>query len=186
MEIKGIYFVGKAGAGKTFCSTYLQEKYGFVPSKFAHPVYGIAQNYFNMKGKDRKLLQVIGTDVGREIINPNIWVERFFQDIDIVTETYKRLYNKEVKFVSDDCRFINEHQLLKEMGWTGIYLDVPDEIRIKRLTGRDGDAQVSTLNHISETGIDAFKNDLITVDSSGTLDQTYKNIEEVLSQFSSK
>lgn len=182
MDYKGVYFVGQAGAGKTYCAKYLQDKYGFIPSKFAHPVYMLAREYFGMKGKDRQLLQVIGTDVGREIISPNIWVERFAQDIDIVVETYRRLHNKEVQFVSDDVRFQNEHELLKEMGFVGIYLNVPDEIRITRLAGRDGTAQVETLQHISETGMLAFKDDLIQVDSSKSLEETYVNIDAALAQ----
>lgn len=179
-KINGVYFVGQAGAGKTYCANYLREKYGFIPSKFALPVYSLAEFYFGMKAKDRKLLQFIGTDVGRELISPNIWAERFAQDIEIVQETAKRLYNKDVKFVSDDVRFLNEHELLKEMGWTGIFLAVPEEVRIKRLTGRDGDAQVGALQHVSETGLEAFKHELIQVDSSGTLEETYKNIEKAL------
>ena len=179
-QLPSVYFVGKAGAGKTYSANYLKEKYHFVQSKFAYPVYNLAYNYFDMKGKDRKLLQFIGTDVGRASIRDNIWVDRFKEDIQIVQETYKRLYNKHIHFVSDDVRFPNEHQALRELGWLGIFLDSPDDIRVRRLTGRDGDAQVNTLNHCSETSIDLFKHELIQVDSSGSLDETYANIERVL------
>ena len=179
-ELPSVYFVGKAGAGKTYSANYLKEKYYYVQSKFAYPVYNLAYNYFDMKGKDRKLLQFIGTDVGRTSIRDSIWVDRFKEDMKIVQETYNRLFNKHIHFVSDDVRFPNEHQALKDMGWLGIFLDTPDDIRVRRLTGRDGDAQVNTLNHCSETSIDIFKHELIQVDSSGSLDETYANIEEVL------
>lgn len=179
-ELPSVYFVGKAGAGKTYSANYLKEKYHYVQSKFAYPVYNLAYNYFDMKGKDRRLLQFIGTDVGRTSIRDSIWVDRFKEDMRIVQETNKRLFNKHIHFVSDDVRFPNEHQALKDMGWLGIFLDSPDDIRVRRLTGRDGDAQVNTLNHCSETSIDLFKHDLIQVDSSGSLDETYANIEQVL------
>lgn len=182
-HLPSVYFVGKAGAGKTYSANYLKEKYHYVQSKFAYPVYNLAYNYFDMKGKDRGLLQLIGTDIGRRNIRDSIWVDRFKEDIRIVQETYKKLNGEHIRFVSDDVRFPNEHQALKEMGWLGIYLDVADSIRIRRLTGRDGDAQVNTLNHCSETSIDLFKNELIHVDSSGSLDETYANIEEVLKGF---
>ena len=179
-DIKGVYFVGKAGAGKTYSANYLIEIYDFIQSKFAFPVYGIAHDYFKMEGKDRKLLQFLGTDIGRDQINQNIWVDRFKEDIQIVTETFRNLYNKGVKFVSDDVRFSNEHEILKSMGWIGLYLDVTDEERIRRLTGRDGDAQLTTLNHSSETSIDLFKDDLIKVDANGPLEKTYQNVTNAL------
>lgn len=180
MNFPNIYFVGKAGAGKTYASAYLVKNYGYVISKFAYPVYNLAYNYFNMKEKDRKLLQFIGTDVGRNLIKDNIWIERFKEDISIVQMTQKQLYNKSISFVADDVRFKNEHKVLRVMGWLGIYLEVSDEKRIERLTKRDGTAQINTLTHSSEMGIEEFKNELIKIDSSGTLDETYENIEKIL------
>lgn len=182
-KLPSVYLVGKAGAGKTYSANYLKETYGYVQSKFAYPVYNLAYNYFGMKGKDRRLLQFIGTDIGRQGIRDSIWVDRFKEDIVMVQETYQRLYGRTVSFVSDDVRFPNEHQTLKRMGWLGIYLNVAEDIRIKRLAGRDGDAQVSTLNHCSETSVDLFKDELIQVDSSGSLEETYTNIENALREF---
>jgi dephospho-CoA kinase len=174
-----IYFCGKGGAGKSYCCNYLIQKSNYTLMKFANGVYQIAEKYFGMVNKDRLLLQMIGTDVGRTMIDENLWITRFYEDFMIVSETAKRL-NRDVKFVCDDVRFKNEHQMLKEMGWVGIYLNVPDEIRLKRLTGRDGDAQVHTLGHISETAVDEFKDELIQVDSSGSLEVTYQRLEETL------
>ena len=179
-KIPNIYFVGKAGAGKTFGAKHIIKKYGSIPSKFAYPVYNLAYNYFDMQVTDRKLLQIIGTDIGRTKVSNDIWIKRFQEDLFIVKNTYKKLYNKEIKFVSDDVRFKNEHELLKNLGWLGLYLDVSDEIRIKRLIGRDGDAQIKTLKHSSETAIDTFKDELVKVDSSGTLEETYANIDKVI------
>jgi len=178
--MKNIYFVGKAGAGKTYACNYLKEKYNYKQAKFAYPVYGIARDYFEMKNKDRKLLQTIGTDIAREKIHQDIWIDRFRQDIFIVEATSMQMGFDLPQFVSDDCRFENEHKLLKSMGWVGIYLDVTDDIRIKRLGNRDGNAQIETLNHSSETSLDNFKNDLIKIDSSGTLQQTYNQLNEFM------
>lgn len=180
MKFPNIYFVGKAGAGKTYASTYLVKTYGYIVSKFAYPVYNLAYNYFDMKGKDRNLLQFIGTDIGRNLVKDNIWVERFKEDISIVRLTYRQMYNRGVSFVADDVRFKNEHEVLKSMRWLGIYLEVSDEKRIERLVKRDGNAQINTLTHSSETAIEGFKNELVKIDSSGTLEETYENIEGVL------
>lgn len=180
MNNPNIYLVGKAGSGKTICAEYLIKNFGYTRSKMALSVYSIAQEYLGMTKKDRKLLQFLGTDVARDMIDENIWCERFLEDTWIAQETAKRLYNKEIKFVSDDVRFPNENKMLKGEKWVGIYLSVSDDIRAKRLESRDGDACLDRLNHRSETSIDLFKDELIKVDVSGSLEKSYNNLEEVL------
>jgi len=179
-KLPNVYFVGKAGSGKTYSANYLIENYGYIRAKFAFPVYNLAFDYFNMKGKNRELLQAIGTEVGRNMVDGNIWINRFKEDIFIIEHTYKSLYKMEVNLVADDVRFPNEHKLLQSMGWVGIYLDVPDDIRVKRLANRDGNAQVETLSHSSETIVDSFKDDLIKADASGTLEHMYQQIGDIL------
>jgi len=61
-----------------------------------------------------------------------------------------------------------------------IYLNVPNDLRKARLISRDGDAQEGTLNHISELEMDKFKDQCYQLDSSGSLDQTYERLEELL------
>ena len=182
MNDVNIYMVGKAGAGKTHLANYLIKKYGYNRAKMANSVYMIAEKYLDMNPdkKDRNLLQFLGTDIGRNLIDQDIWVHRFVDDVYIAQETAKGLFKKELKFVSDDIRFPNEHKALKEAGWVGIYLEVSDELRIERLTRRDGDACVDKLEHASETALDGFKDELIKVDVSGTLKQSYENLEQTL------
>jgi hypothetical protein len=181
MIVNNIYFVGKAGAGKTYATSYLIKKYGYIHCKFAYPVYNLAKNYFNMKNKDRHLLQYLGTDVARNLIDKDIWIKRFKENIKIVDTTYKKLYNKDIAFALDDCRFQNEHEVLQNLGWVGIYLSVDDTLRIKRLKKRDGDAQVNTLKHSSELEIDKFKNNVdFTIDASGTIKDTQAQIDKII------
>ena len=179
-SLPNLYLTGKAGSGKTYLANYLIEKYNYNRAKMANSVYMIAEKYLGMTKKDRNLLQYLGTDIGRNGIDQSIWVNRFVDDVWIAQETAKKLYNKELKFVSDDIRFENEHLVLQESGWIGLYLDVSDELRIKRLEGRDGDACVDKLQHVSETALDDFKDELIKVDVSGTLEQSYENLEQTL------
>ncbi len=181
-KLPNIYFVAKAGAGKTFSANFLIQKYGFEVAKFAYPVYMIAEKYFGMKEKDRKLLQVIGTDSARDNIDSEIWVKRFRQDMKIIKLTAEKMNRTVPQFVMDDCRFPNEHAILKELGFVGIYIDVPDEVRKVRLVGRDGTAQEGTLNHKSETLIDTFKKDLISVDGSGSLEMSLYNLNNILQE----
>jgi len=178
-NLPNIYFVGKCGSGKSFSAEYMIKKYDYQVAKFAYPVYMIAEKYFNMSDKDRKLLQTIGTEAGRYTIDNDIWINRFREDMTIVNKTAQLLNKPLNKFVMDDCRFPNEHQTLKALGFVGIYLDVSDDIRKKRLMDRDGKTQEETFNHPSETLIDTFKDELIKVDYSQDLYTSYKNLTEV-------
>lgn len=179
--MKSIYLCAKAGTGKSSCAEYLVKK-GYRQASFAYPVYGLAYDYFDMSRqvKDRKLLQIIGTDVGRAKDN-DVWVKRFLFDIEIVKETRKLLGLPEACFINADTRFLNEHKALQKEGWLGVYLDVDDDIRIKRLQSRDKTAQIETLNHISETALDEFKHELIQVDASGSLQKMFDNLEKAIS-----
>ena len=183
--MKNVYFVGKAGAGKTYCANYLKEHYLYKTAKFAYPVYNIAYDYFNMNKelKDRNLLQIIGTEAGREQLDNNIWVNRFLEDMAIVSYASGLLGIPYHKWVLDDCRFPNEHEALKKAGWIGIYLDVNDNIRLGRLGKRDGTKQEETLQHSSETSVDLFKHELIQLDCNGTLEETYANLEVAIEHF---
>lgn len=177
-----IFVSGKAGAGKSCICKYLVEKNGYILGKFANPVYMIAEKYFKMKEKDRQLLQIIGTDAGRDYLEKDIWVNRFLEDIEIVNETCKQLNLPEKKFIVDDVRFDNEAITLLKEGWIGIWLNVNDEIRIKRLENRDGDSQIKYLSHKSEMQMDNFKEKLYQLDVSGTLEQSYDNLENLFNK----
>lgn len=178
--MRNIYFVGKAGSGKSTYSNYLIKKYNYKLAKFAYPVYHLAEDYFGMTKKDRKLLQTIGTDIVRTKIRESYWIDLFKETIYIIEETAKRLGKELPNFVLDDCRFENEHKQLTDMGWIGIYLNTNKETRIDRLTGRDGDAQIKTLNHKTETSIDKFKEELIQFNSNIPLEIAQKRLSSLV------
>lgn len=148
-----IFFVGKAGSGKTTLASYLVKNFGYISIKFANPVYMIAEKYFNMKNKDRELLQLIGTEGGRSI-DSSIWIRRLLEDITIIERIYKlKGYGKPL-FVLDDCRFENEAMMLQQKGWTGVYLSCSDKVRYERLKNRDGYNQESFAEHSSEKEVE--------------------------------
>ncbi|MER5754333.1 hypothetical protein [Streptomyces sp. NPDC002088] len=49
----------------------------------------------------RRMLQVLGTEVGREMISQDVWVNAAFKDLD-----------EDKKYVFTDVRFVNEHQAI--------------------------------------------------------------------------
>jgi len=179
-KLPNIYFVGKCGSGKSYSAKFMIEKYNYNVAKFAYPVYMLAEKYFGMTAKDRLLLQTIGTEAGRDVIGSDLWINRFKEDMSIVKRTSEIMNIPQSKFVMDDCRFPNEHQLLKEIGFIGIYLNVPDNLRKDRLVGRDGATQEHTFNHRSETLIDTFKDELIQLDYSGSIEESYAKLNRLL------
>ena len=70
----------------------------------------------------RKLLQLIGTECGREIIHPNVWVNALFSDYKetpryIQKESSVSFYDKEFpNWIITDVRFPNEAKAIKDKG----------------------------------------------------------------------
>lgn len=83
-KIQLVLIGGRAGVGKTtaaqeLCGRLLKyDGLQVVHTAFANPIKDIAREIFHWDGnkdeKGRRLLQVIGTDAGREY-NENIWIE---------------------------------------------------------------------------------------------------------------
>lgn len=102
----------------------------------------------------RQLLQRMGTDVGRKLIDDNIWVNITLSNLD-----------KNGKYVVTDCRFPNEALAIKKMG--GLV------IRINRM----GIGPVN--NHASETSLDDFPFD-IYVDNNYDVDHLHSMMRSLL------
>lgn len=118
---------GKKRSGKDTCADYIVNKYGFVKIGFADMVreslyalnpwidgylrYADAIDTYGYEyAKDnfpevRRLLQHLGTEVGRNLIHPDVWVD---------------LLNKRLipgfNYVIPDCRMENEAQFVLDAG----------------------------------------------------------------------
>ena len=167
---------GYATAGKDTVAQILVEQFGFQRLAFADSIRDICLviNPYLSDGlrvgdlvKDygwdvakqntevRRLLQVLGTEVGRQIFDEDVWVDALFQKVDP---------NK--KYVITDVRFANEAECIKEYG---------EVWRVNR-------AGVDPINeHISETQLDDYEFDYV-INNDGTFDdlknKVIKYIEE--------
>ncbi len=116
-----IGILGRMGSGKTsLANEFIKQCPYFVRLAFADKVKQIASELFQMKYKDRRLLQNIGGKM-REI-NPDVWANY--------------VINKAKGFshvVVDDVRYENEVTKLREAGFTIIYLDIDRETQLNRL-----------------------------------------------------
>jgi len=116
-----IGLIGKAQAGKDTVGAYLVEHYGYKRIALADKVKEIAIEQFGWDGqkdeKGRRLLQLIGTEVGRGY-NLDIWVRHL--DTKLGWSTTKDV-------VVTDVRFHNEANYVKTHGGM-----------LVRVTGRGG------------------------------------------------
>lgn len=142
---------GHAGAGKDMVADYLVKELSFVRIAFALPIKQMASEYFFVNGDDlqrsdkpekvRKLLQMLGTEVGRAY-DPDIWVEHMI--VNILNAPFDRI-------IVTDVRFPNEAEMLvKKFN--------ADLIFIRRPLNPNIGARM--MEHASETSIEQIPFDL--------------------------
>lgn len=156
---------GKAGVGKTTAARYLADKYDYKIISIADQVKFIANLIFDMKHKDRKLLQEIGKKM-REI-KESVWLDY----------TIKRVFESDTdRVVIDDMRFPKEFNRFKENNFIMVKILADRELSIIRLKERDGKIDIERLSDISETALDdiCFENEFY---NNGSKDELYKKID---------
>lgn len=134
---------GGMASGKTTVANYLIEKYNFKKFSFADDVKKYAYEIFNIKHKDRKLLQEFASKV-REIDN-HIWIKRLDE---------KLKTNNHINIIIDDLRFPEEYEYLKSNNFLILKLDIHKDLQIKRLKDtypNDFHSHINSLHHNSET-----------------------------------
>ena len=124
--MKIIAFCGSQSAGKSTAADILVSK-GFARTSFAESIYQMLsallgvnvrtldkQSYGLCGRTIRQMLQLLGTEWGREQIGQDIWVEAM----------RKRLGHGGY-WVIDDLRFTNEYRMLRELGASVVLLTRP-------------------------------------------------------------
>lgn len=154
-----ILLSGKQGSGKSTTTAKVaellqEEGYDVSLVKFADPLYEmhkqvllVAESYgLVVPKKDGKLLQLLGTEWGRENYGKDVWVN-------CALNKFKALQNSVTKdrfgvMLIDDCRFKNELGAFKNIAFT-VRLEADRDVRKTRC-----DAWRDTEAHISETDLD--------------------------------
>lgn len=154
-NMKLIGLNGSMGVGKSTAIELTKElsaqKVKLV--KFAQPLYDmqgaiykrIASVYERPETfiKDRKLLQWLGTEWGRDTISKTLWVDIW------KAEAIKQhnLGSSETVIVCDDVRFDNEAAMIKSLG--GVIIRITSNKANNRI-----DTAAGLVHHASESGID--------------------------------
>jgi dephospho-CoA kinase len=183
---------GLMKAGKDTAADYILGcgKYGpgFI-TKFADPIYNLqAMIYKEMgltlppDGKDRNLLQLLGTEWGRQR-DPNIWVNKWEKNLKEVLEgptscTYAARQN----VIVTDMRFPNELKALQKLGFRIIYVWADEEIRLAR-------GAKSIPNHESERMMTQWEGEYLVneklpdaevIENCGSLEEFHTRIDTLL------
>lgn len=165
---------GVAGSGKSTVASHLIKRYGYTRLKFAGPLKAmcraIGMTDAMIEGGEKELpvswlsgrspryfMQRLGTDFGRDLIGPDLWVGLFQKAANDVLAAGGRV-------VVDDCRFDNEADTVRAMG--GVVL---------KLEGRGGIGASHVSERITER-VDA------TVPNDGSIDDLRRRAVEALSR----
>jgi hypothetical protein len=124
----------------------------------------------------RKLLQIVGTEAGRELVHPNLWVNALMAD-------YKTTCNTPMTICSD-----TEIKTYWPQNW--IITDVRFENEAKAIKDRQGflfrverSSIVSTDNHPSETSLDNYMQFTDYIRNDGTVEDLVEEVKSVLTSF---
>jgi hypothetical protein len=121
-----IGLTGLARSGKSTAADYLVKDKKYIRVPFAAPLKrmlrSLGLNDLEINGtlkeepcdllggrSPRYAMQRLGTEWGRDLIHPNIWVELWRRDSE-------RLIAAGHSVVADDCRFENEAKVLRDLG----------------------------------------------------------------------
>lgn len=164
-----IGLTGPAGSGKSEAAKYLVRGHGFRPLKFAGPMKAMLRAFYEEVGltpeeierriegdlkevpdpylndrTPRHAMQTLGTEWGRNCMGADFWIKG-----------WKHCINRESgPVVTDDCRFNNEADTIRELGGEIVKL----EPKVQRR---------GTSEHISEAGVGSHLVDHTLVNDEG-------------------
>lgn len=137
----------------------------------------------------RLLLQLLGTDCGRDIIHPNIWVNALMADYRIEGQIDRgKTYSESdyPNWIITDMRFPNELNAIKNHGIT---IRINREIKINFSDDTVTAAEISLnalakinqtgIYHPSETALDTAEFNY-TIDNNGTLEDLIEKVKQIL------
>jgi len=181
---------GALRSGKDTVADYLVEEYGWIKMGMSEPLndallalnpmipvreWGIFSKYVSYEElylqvgyteaktnpEVRRLLQVLGTEVGREMIDENVWVDIAKRRIEAETSRGENV-------IMTGMRFPNEVRMIQELEGTNFFVSRP---------GVD-----SVSSHASETSVDKSLFD-IEIENDGSLGELYAELDDLLDLF---
>lgn len=176
-----VALTGKARTGKSTIADYLTEAHDFTQVSFAFPLKQSIMNMFSLDSKvlessdsketvlpwlgksPRELMQTLGTEWGRDLVHPNIWIilaERKVEEI--------KAKNRHKGIVLTDVRFENEADWAKRQGF-----------HLWRVNKQDAQPISS---HPSESGV-AVSNFDVFINNNEGLSDLYMTVDSLLASY---
>ena len=140
-----------------------------------------------IKPTPRFLMQLLGTECGRQILHPNVWVNTLMNEYTPVDDAPIYLGDKTIddgliypNWIISDTRFPNELKAIKDRGGITIRIIRPDFVE-NTLTGEKFPVKVYKQEHESETALDNYKFDY-EIQNDGTIAELIDKVEVILKQ----
>lgn len=133
----------------------------------------ILSTFVLIKMTPRLLMQLLGTECGRQILHPNVWVNALMADYvhsgENIEDTYDMNY---IKWLIPDTRFPNEAEAIKAR--KGIL------IRVERPRGAGLVTVPNFKPHPSETALDDYTDWDFQIANTGTLEDLLQKVESIV------
>lgn len=139
----------------------------------------------------RRLLQVLGTEVGRKMIDEDVWVQ-------IAEDKIRGLLAEDKSVVITAIRFPNEIEMLKRLGGHSVWIERDAVSRFKGLNSAKGvdtpekgssgvseapvSAESTIKGHESENSVNKGMFEY-SLDNNGTLEELYLKTDKLLESF---
>jgi dephospho-CoA kinase len=164
-QMKSIAFSGKPRAGKDVAAGRLCEL-GYIRVQIAEPLYRICEHLQRIFGlevrKNRTLLQNLGQKM-KILRHEDVWM-------DIACSEIKAAEARGLPVVISDCRFQNEYNKLKTLGFLIVRIE-------RNFEGTSDDNN----NHYCESQLDNADFDII-LENNDTIDNFIQKIDDMLLQ----
>ncbi len=136
----------------------------------------------------RDMLQLMGTECGRDIIHPNVWVNSLFADYKCLCNNCRaEECNQLPNWIITDVRFPNEAQSIKDRGGIIIRLTRNQVTIVGQInTYKDGTTELIKSSeqiqreHPSETSLDNYQDFNYIINNQGTIEELVEQVKQVL------
>lgn len=201
-----LLLTGKMGAGKSFASDYLHERYGAVRWSRTELMKPLAHALADGAGElDVLLARVFPEETERSDVRRELFdyigsyvpekgkSRRLYQDVVEIcqqhdpycfeTELEKRIHDAGQSdfLIIDDVRVRDAFDYFAARGYATLRIEADEEVRKKRMLARDGFLPAQeTLNHRSETELDGVPHDFIVLNNYSDLPPFHAKIDRVV------
>lgn len=147
---------GAAGSGKDVAANFLQTRFNFYQYKLAQPIkdgicamFGLEPSVWESDEKEwlvpglpaspRMMAQTLGTEWGRELITPEIWVRQLQREwYNILQDGAHVRGGNGPALVVSDVRFDNEAHWITDRGGVVIRIDRPLATNVRAHVSEEG------------------------------------------------